>query len=1012
MAELTQENFAGFFHSVHRPHVAFEWQKRLAGEVLQGRWPDVIRVPTASGKTSVLDVAVFELAIQAELEPRQRTAARRICFVVDRRLVVDEVTEHALRIRAALRAAANGRRNEPVLTAVASRLAQLAADPTELLRVVRLRGGVYRDDGWAADPLTPTILVSTVDQIGSRMLFRGYGVGPRSSPVHAGLLAFDTRIILDEAHLSTVFAKTLDRIRKYQKWAEESPVSRERAVSIVLMSATAEASDRGFELLDTERGDSRLKPRLDAHKLADLEEVKVEPITATTRKQQPRKARGQEQKNRDRLIVELVKHARRFAGITGEAAAEGPRVIGVVTNRVATARRVFEQLREAKPSEPSRYAILLTGRIRPYDRDRLLGEWLPRIRAGRQTEPDRPLFVVATQTVEVGANLDFGALVSEAAPLDALRQRFGRLDRLGEGYSRNIPSPAVIVIRSDMRKNSDVDAIYGSAIAETWKWLSSKGVSNKSSQVDFGVNHLDLKLAKVNNLAHMFAPQPDAPLLFPAHLNAWVQTNPEPEPDPDVAPFLHGQADGSADVQIIWRADLNEGNQASWKRIVALMPPRTREALPIPIYEAQRWMRNEAAGDIADIEGTDIEQQGSQRDRNRSRRVLRWRGPKDSRTAPVEANEIRPGDTIIVPASYGGNDEFGWNPFSREPAADVAEACLAQLIASYPGSAFRRPLLRFRLHTDLIRDPDVTVQTRLRQLLSAAISTATLEEPDTWAALLKVLRAMKEGTQEPARRSAIDALIEADPQPQTHLYPDHNGFVLSANLSVALADEQAAPLEELEDDEPVDDEASLASKGRSITLSKHTQAVEKMSVAFADKCGLVQFADLFRVAARWHDEGKRDRRFQAWLHGSEIAALAAEEPLAKSGRDPKDWGSADAFGYPVGSRHEFVSIRLFEQENHPSIADADLIKLLIGTHHGNGRAFATVVNDTKPVEVSRSHTIAVCSDHGLYCLDSGWTDLFWRMVRRYGWWGLAYLEALLITADRLVSAQEQARGTE
>jgi CRISPR-associated endonuclease/helicase Cas3 len=458
---------------------------------------------------------------------------------------------------------------------------------------------------------------------------------------------------------------------------------------------------------------------------------------------------------------------------------------------------------------------------------------------------------------------------------------------------------------------------------------------------------------------------------------------------------------------------LNEGNQASWKRIITLMPPRTREAMPIPIYEAQRWMCDEAVGDIADIEGTDIEQRGNQRNRNRSRWVLRWRGPKDSRTAPVEPHEIRPGDTIIAPASYGGNDEFGWNPLSRAPVADIAETCLAQLIASYPASAFRRPLLRFRLHPDLIHDPDPTVRTRLRKLLSAATNAATLEEPDTWAASLKVLRAMKECMQEPGYRSAIDAFIEADPQPQTHLYPDHNGFVLSANLSVALADGQAAPPEELEDDEPLDDEASLASKGRSITLSKHTQAVEQMSVTFAEKCGLGQFTDLFRTAARWHDEGKRDRRFQAWLHGSEIAALAADEPLAKSGRDPKDWGPSDVFGYPVGSRHEFVSIRLFEHDHHAANADADLIKLLIGTHHGNGRAFATVVNEPKPVEVSRSEegkTIAVCSDHGLYRLDSGWTDLFWRMVRRHGWWGLAYLEALMITADRLVSAQEQARG--
>ena len=41
-----------------------------------------------------------------------------------------------------------------------------------------------------------------------------------------------------------------------------------------------------------------------------------------------------------------------------------------------------------------------------------------RMKAGRSRSPDdRPLFVVATQTVEVGADLDFDQLVTEAAPL-------------------------------------------------------------------------------------------------------------------------------------------------------------------------------------------------------------------------------------------------------------------------------------------------------------------------------------------------------------------------------------------------------------------------------------------------------------------------------------------------------------------------------------------------------------------------------------------------------------------
>jgi CRISPR-associated endonuclease/helicase Cas3 len=1015
--KLAPEDFAEFFHSVHHPHAAFEWQKRLAREVLQDRggWPDVIRVPTACGKTSVLDLAVFQLAMQAELDPSQRTAARRICFVVDRRLVVDEVTDHAKLIRAAVCAAAKGQRVGSVLKEVAERLAMLAAEPGELLRVVRLRGSVYRDDGWAADPLTPTIIVSTVDQVGSRLLFRGYGVGPRSSPVHAGLLAFDTRIILDEAHLSTVFASMVNRVRQYQTWATRAPVSPGRAVSIVRMSATSAASD--FELLDVERRDSRLRPRLDAHKLAELVEVKVESITATTRKQQPQNARKQEKKNSEELVGKLVERARGLAGFGGASPSEAPGVIGVVVNRVATARLVFESLKEVKTGEPEHDAILLTGRIRPFDRDRLLDEWLPRIKAGRQKEPGKPLFVVATQTVEVGANLDFGALVTEAAPLDALRQRFGRLDRLGDRHNRNLPSFASVVIRSDLSKNSETDPIYGSAIADTWKLLSGKNVRNKAKQVDFGVNDLDSRLNKIGDLTRVFAPQPDAPLLFPAHLDAWVQTNPEPEPDPDVAPFLHGP-DGSADVLIVWRADLNDRNKHLWKKIVALMPPRTREALPVPIYEAQRWLCNEAAGEIADIEGRDIEQESGQWNRDRPRlEALRWRGPKDPSTALVDPSAIRPGDTIVVPASYGGNDPFGWKPSSRHSLADVAEACLAQLIASYPDDAFRRPLLRFRLHPDLIpdliKDGDVTVQSRARKLVGAAISEATHEAQDHWPAARKALLAINESVQDAARRSAIGALLEADPRPRTHPYPDHKGLTLSAYVSVALAGDQAAAPEEFEDEEPADDEASLGAKGHPVTLSKHTQAVEDMSVVFAERCGLSQFKDLIRIAAHWHDQGKRDQRFQAWLRGSEIAALGAEEPLAKSGRDPNDWGSSDAFDYPRGSRHEFVSVRLFEQENPTGDADADLIKLLIGTHHGNGRGFATVVIDKRPVDVTRLHngrTLSVSSDHGLYRVDSGWTDLFWRMVRCYGWWGIAYLEAIIITADRLVSAREASKG--
>ncbi len=1026
MRGLTSNDFSLFFESVHnepdtpederkRP---FDWQKRLAQQVLNGKgWRDVIRVPTGCGKTSALDIAIFELALQAGRWPDERTAARRICFVIDRRLVVDEVAAHAGEIQRALLSAAQGNRDEPVLQGVAGQFALLAADPKKPLRVVRLRGGVYRDDGWAADPLTPTILVSTVDQIGSRLLFRGYGVSPRSRPVHAGLLAFDTRIILDEAHLSAVFVETLERIREYQNQAEQSPLPASRCVSIVCMSATAGAGAKPpFKLTGTERQDARLKPRLEASKPAKLIEVKVEAVTQTMRREQPGKARKLEQTNRKVLVKELVAQAKQLGGLSGTAAASQdnlPRVVGVVVNRVATARQVFEQLCARGQHDPECDAILLTGRIRAYDRDRLLKDYLPKIKAGREHEPGCPLFVVATQTVEVGANLDFDVLVSEAAPLDALRQRFGRLYRIPDKPARRAACSAAILVRSDQKSKSEADPIYGQAIAETWKWLKKNAAKKKGQQpsIDFGVNLLDPKLpAAIDDLRPMLAPQPDAPLLLPAYLDAWVQTEPLPEPDPDVAPFLHGPVHASADVQVVWRSDVTEENTKDWRKIVSLMPPQTREALPVPIYEARAWLRRQAEGDVADIEGLGAEEQPGRQDRGR--RGLRWRDSYDAEV--VGPDDLRPGDTIIVPATYGGADEFGWNPESTGQVRDVAEPCLAQLIASYPQDAFRRPKLRLRLHPSLLPDADEQTRNRLRTMVGTATAAARAEGQDPWPAVKRLLQAMRDHIDDPAHRAAIDALQRLTRSPQIELYPNHDGLAVVSAVSISLPDEQQEPGEELEYQEPHDDDTSIAVSGREVSLVEHTEGVEHQVAAFAGKCGLNQeLADALKLAAHWHDQGKRDRRFQAWLQGSELkalTALVADQPLAKSGRPLGQWGRPEAFGYPQGERHEFVSVRLFEQAVEALNDVGELVKLLIGTHHGHGRAFVPVTKDPNPIEVALNHAgkrIAVPSDHRLYRLDSGWVDLFWRMVRRHGWWGLAYLEALLITADRLVSSQEQ-----
>jgi CRISPR-associated endonuclease/helicase Cas3 len=89
---LRPEEFHEFFVAVHGV-APFPWQEGLAREVFAGHWP-ALDIPTGAGKTAVIDVAIFHLALEATLGP-ERHAPIRILFVVDRRLVVDDAYDRA-----------------------------------------------------------------------------------------------------------------------------------------------------------------------------------------------------------------------------------------------------------------------------------------------------------------------------------------------------------------------------------------------------------------------------------------------------------------------------------------------------------------------------------------------------------------------------------------------------------------------------------------------------------------------------------------------------------------------------------------------------------------------------------------------------------------------------------------------------------------------------------------------------------------------------------------------------
>lgn len=958
---MSMQEFTQFFEAVYRTE-PFPWQRRLVARVLAGEgWPSAIALPTAAGKTAVIDIAVFALSMSGH----QRPQPRRIFFVVDRRIVVDAAYSRALGLARKLEAAHDG--GPHVLRNVADRLMALGGDVP--LHVAALRGGVYRDHAWARSPAQPLVCVTTVDQIGSRLLFRGYGLARASTnmlPIHAGLVGNDALIVLDEAHISRPFDETLAAVARYRTWAD-APIS--TPWEVVRMSATPAPDVK--DVLREGEGDREhpiLGQRLRASKRASLLEVKGDRTTAE----------------------ELASAARQLLADDDKA-----RVVGVIANRVATARDAFKLLRRDDGED----AVLLIGRCRPSDRDRLLAEYLGRAAAGRRRSvEDRPLFVVATQCIEVGADLDFDALVTECAALDALRQRFGRLDRLG---TRGTTASVIVIHKSQTGKNA-VDPVYGSSLAQAWQWLCGQIPSGKGADrtVDFGVAAFGERAPEGEELERVSSPRRRAPVMLPAHLDRWAQTSPVPSPDPDPGLFLHGPETSPADVQLVWRCDLPLENPLHWTDVVALLPPASPECMPVPFLAARDWLAGRGVRDVADVESELVEVTADAEPAGpRERRALRWQGAHAEGTGIVMPSEIRPGDTLIVPSSYGGADRYGWEPGSAA-TDDIAEAASVQ----------QRLRSALRLHPTVL----------------ASVSS----EPEPLLDLLADLRAALEANEpiEPAERDLLDAIaaddgaedwareaarrLVADRHRRRISYPDGSGGVVvlgSRRLEIPTA--AASTFDQ------ITDEDIASSLTRRISLEQHTSGVRARTRRFAAQCHLPdQLLEHLALAAELHDLGNADPRFQLMLRGGDAsAAPVADERIAKSDLSPRDrWAICRAFeqsGLPRGYRHEATSVALALSDRSVlgSATDPDLVLHLIASHHGAARPFLPPIEEPSPTLVSvpvDGTELQTSTDHRLARLDSGVSDRFWACVRRYGWYGLAYLEAILRLADHRTSEAE------
>jgi CRISPR-associated endonuclease/helicase Cas3 len=364
----------------------FPWQIRVFEDLLRGPecWPNVITAPTGAGKTNFMAAWLLALVAEAETGKTVRIP-RRLVWVVNRRVVVDQATSQAEDF-------AERCRSEPELRKVLLGLAGLAFDSAaDPLAVSTLRGEKADNREWRKDVSRAAVVVGTVDMIGSRLLFSGYGDGSASRPQHAALIGHDALIVNDEAHLTPAFADLLE--------------------SVKLMQAGGGIKNfHAIRLTATLQGEQRYPKSFDE----DLA------LSAAFRKRYGAIKRLELLECRDRK--DIAKKMVEIAASDGSA-----RTIVFLT----TPREVRDFARDLEKRIPRANIAVITGTQRGFERDRLVDD--PRLQAFLKEErPDGRYWLISTSAAEVGIDATSDRMVSSLDTVDHLLQRFGRLNRFGE----------------------------------------------------------------------------------------------------------------------------------------------------------------------------------------------------------------------------------------------------------------------------------------------------------------------------------------------------------------------------------------------------------------------------------------------------------------------------------------------------------------------------------------------------------------------------------------------------
>jgi CRISPR-associated endonuclease/helicase Cas3 len=910
----------------------FPWQRELYEMWFsKGEFPRACDIPTGLGKTAVMAIWLAARVLGA-------TLPRRLVYVVDRRAVVDQATNEAVKLRSWVSNSADAK-------------SQLGLASDRDLPISTLRGQYVDNREWLDDPSVPAIVVGTVDMIGSRLLFEGYGVSRKMRPYHAALLGADTLVVLDEAHLVPPFEKLLEVIADGEQ--DFGPRhERDRALvppfKLLSLSATGRVCNRpSLGLTDKDLKHPIVMKRLLAHKQISLKPMNDdENLPEVLAKEAWRLTDDGRCSDRILIFCDRRKDAEWVKSeieklAKGDAKAGEAGVDIEPPELFVGGRRVFER-------EQAAQKLKALGFI-----------------AGVQVKMAKARFLIATSAGEVGVDLDADHMVADLVTLERMIQRLGRVNRRG-GDGR--VAEVIVVVAADPKPTKDVaeamkkapgdredkeiraiakfeaELKMARAVKKPFEYLPLVGNGEARRDGSPGaLRALKLQAAKVPTLAAILnaatSTAPIRPALTRAVVDSWSLTSLKKHTGrPEIDPWLRGwKEDDPPQTIIVWRTHLpiRAGAKATNKDVESFFeaaPPHVSEQLESETSSVIEWLtkRSKTLRRASNKDGAENDETATLGEKEVAAIALSRSGDFRHRFT-LEQFDVSGDDkkelfgnlartTLIVDARMAG---------LKDGLLDTSEKTIPRTVDD--GDDWLPPV-----------DGEPVVRFRVRKMNSDQVSSP-LGASGEW-------------------RRRLRFIFETDGDGEAR---------------------QWLLIEKWKDNSSTEDERGV---GQPQLLTDHQALAKRRASELSQRIGLPDdYKKVLTIAARLHDEGKRSPRWQ------------------RSFNAPSDDVYAKTIG-PLnvsllgGYRHEFASLKAAE-----ALAEflalpmdrKDLVLHLIAAHHGFARPIIGV---------------AGCDDAPPSILEARAGDValrFARLQKKWGPWGLAWWESLLRAVDHQASRENE-----